>query len=250
MNPPAAPDPLTPVPPERGAAPPGRLRRLGPTSVLTLVSIFVPPLGMLLFVSHLNEVAEPLRHSGWGPLICVAVFTLVGGLSLLPTVVLSVFAGWAFGFATGYATALLGFAGAAYLGYRISRATAGRNVVEAVEADPRWRAVHRALLGGGWGRTFGIVALLRLPTVPPFGATTVALAALNVRAWPFLLGTVVGVMPRTAGYVWLAATTLKTFDPHAADSWAMPAVWTGVTVAVLAVVTVLARRALRTLTAE
>jgi uncharacterized membrane protein YdjX (TVP38/TMEM64 family) len=85
------------------------------------------------------------------------------------------------------------------------------------------------------------------PTLPPFAATTVALAALHVRAWPFLLGTMAGIMPRTAAYV-LLASRAERFDRNVASGWQMLAIWGGLTVVVVALLTVIARRALAKLT--
>ena len=229
--------------------PPPRRPRLGPAGLLALATLVVPPLGAVLLLANARQWADPLRQSPWGPALAVAAFSVVGGFALLPTVALSIFAGWAFGFALGLPTAVLGFVGAAAVCYAVARRAAGRGVLDAVEADPRWRAVHAAILGGGEGRTFLIVALLRLPVVPPFGATTVALAALKVRVRPFLLGTAVGVVPRTAGYV-LLASRMTDLNFAAGDDWAMLAVWGAVTVAVIGTITVLGRRALRRLTAE
>ena len=242
---PDGPVPLTyESPPERR----GRLRDLGPAGLMSLGALLLPPVGGVVLLSQLDRFAEPLRGSGWGPVLCTVGFMVLGGFALLPTAVLAVFAGWAFGFDVGFPVAVAGFVGAAVIGYPVARRFSGRSVVETVDADPRWRAVHRALLGGGSTRTFWIVTLLRVPTLPPFAATTVALAALHVRFWPFLLGTAAGVAPRTAAYVVLAARAER-LDYSVAGGWQMLAVWGGVTLAVVALLTVIARRALTRLTA-
>jgi uncharacterized membrane protein YdjX (TVP38/TMEM64 family) len=215
---------------------------------MALISLLVPPLGALVLLGFL----EPLRNvvRAWpvlGPVACVALFCLCAGLALLPTAVLAIFAGWAFGFAAGYPVALAGFTGAAVLGYVVARRASGRRVVDLVAESPRWQAVHRTLLGSGWWRTFWIVALLRLPVVPPFAATTVALAALRCRWWPFAAGTLAGIAPRTAAYVYFAgrARDLALGDVRI-DPW-FTAVSFVTTLAVLVTLGLLARRALRRL---
>ena len=172
---------------------------------MAVVSLLLPPVGALVLLSSLERLRAVVR--GWpvlGPAACVALFCVCAGLAILPTAALAVFAGWAFGFAAGYPVAVAGFTGAGLLGYAIARRASGRRVVNVVDESPRWRAVHRALLGSGWWRTFWIVTLLRLPAVPPFAATTVALASLRCRWWPFVLGTLAGIAPRTAAYVYFA----------------------------------------------
>jgi uncharacterized membrane protein YdjX (TVP38/TMEM64 family) len=231
------------------AARPGWFRRLGPAGLMAAATLVVPPLGAALLLTHLSRWAEPLRQNPWGPALVVAAFSVIGGFALLPTVALSIFAGWAFGFGSGLATTVLGFAGAAGLSYAVARRAAGDEVTAAVEANPRWRVVRRAILGGGGVRTFLVVALLRLPVVPPFGATSVALAALRVPVVPFLLGTAVGVVPRTAGYV-LLASRAGSLNFAAGDDWMLLVRWGLVSVVVIGVITWLGRRALRKLTDE
>lgn len=228
----------------------GWFRRLGPSGLMTIATLVVPPLGAVLLLAQARHWAEPLRQSPWGPPIAAAAFTVVGGFALLPTAALSLFAGWAFGFALGTGVAAAGFAGASWLCYTLARRAAGQGVVDTVEANPRWRAIHRALLGGGAVRTFLIIALLRLPTVPPFAATSVALASLNVRFWPYLLGTVAGILPRTAAYAFLASKFNRPDVEDNAEYMQMLVVWMAVTLVVIGVVTLLARRALKKLTAE
>lgn len=231
-----------------------RFKRFGATGVLGAATLILPFVGLSVLLVYRDRfdasLHDRLQSSPVWALAAVAAFTFLGGFGLLPTAALSVFTGWAFGFGLGCPTAVAGFAGAAWVNYAVARRTAGREVIDSIEAQPRWRAIHRALLGGGPVKTFLIVALLRLPTFPPFGAASVALAALGVRPGPFLLGTAVGVLPRTAAYVAMASQLQPDrFDPSEAGDWWTAAAFGGITLAVLAAVALIARQALQKLTA-
>lgn len=236
-------------PPPRGRI--GRgvafVRRLGAAGPLAVAQLVGPGVGGALLLGTITRVAPAVRHTGWGPPAAAAAFAGLGGAGLMPTAVLSVFAGWAFGFRVGLVTTLLGFAGAAAVSFAYSRWLTGRRALEVVDANPRWRAVHRALLHTGWVRGTLIIALLRLPSLPPFGATTVALAAMRARWGPFLVGTVLGTIPRTAAYVFLASRAER-LNLNAADDWWMLLASSVAALAVLALLTWMARRVLATLT--
>ncbi|HEX8913574.1 MAG TPA: VTT domain-containing protein [Humisphaera sp.] len=232
---------------------PGRRGRgLGATGLMAAAAVVIPltAAGVLAAVGKrewADEVRGRLHDSpaGWAAL--AAAYAVIGGFALLPTLSLSLFAGYALGFGAGLPVTVVGFTGAAWISYAVAGRASGPGAIEAVRAHPRWRAVHKALLDCGDRRTTLIVALLRLPTFPPFGATSVALAALNVRRGPYLLGTGIGVVPRTALYVWLASR-LNRFDPHAGEDWVWLIVSAATTLVVLAVVTMIGRHALKRLT--
>src|SRR5207248_704546 len=117
---PAPPVTAEPGGPECGPPRPGRLGRavrfcrgLGAAGPLALIQVLLPGIGGVVLLGTIARVAPLVRHTWWGPPAAVAVYSVLGGAALLPTFVFSVFAGWAFGFAVGLVTALLGFAGAA-----------------------------------------------------------------------------------------------------------------------------------------
>lgn len=237
-------DPAAPAPSVETA---GGFRKLGAAGVMGVISLVVPPIGAVLLLTQLTRFAEPLRDHGWGPYLTVLGFGLLSGFALLPTAALAIFAGWAFHFQTGFPVAVAGFTLASVVGYSVARRFSGRTVVDLIDQHARWRAVHAALLHSGTLRTFLIVLLLRAPSVPPFAMTNVALATLHVRFMPFLLGTAIGVMPRTAAYVWLAARAEK-LDLTDTGGVGMLVVSIGVTLLVLIIITLLARRALARVT--
>ncbi len=142
-------------------------------------------------------------------------FALLGGFALLPTYAQSALGGFAFGVAWGIPAALLGFVGGAVIGYEIARRASGDRVMKLLNEKPQWRAVRDALAGPTRAdglpskhpflRTFGLVALLRLPPNSPFAITNLVMASVQVPRWPYILGTLVGMAPRTAAAVIIGA---------------------------------------------
>lgn len=250
MNEPA---PAEPSPPAELTV--GQLaRRLGGTGVLAVLAFALPPLGAIALLANLNAVGEWLRgHEGWGIALYVAGFVLFTGLALLPTYATAILGGWAFGFATGYSAALAGFVGGAALGYVLARGISGDRVVKLLDERPAWRAVRDALVGSGFWRTLGIVALLRLPFNSPFAATNLLLAAVKTNALAYALGTLIGMAPRTGVVVYVAVQFSSALASDAAEApkpwWWWPAV-VGVGLVVLVIVGLIASRAVARVTGQ
>ena len=170
-----------------------------------LATLLLPPVGGALLIGSLPWLLPYVRHGSVGPIIFVAALALLSGLAVLPTALLSFVAGYAFHFAGGMPVAVAGYAVASLIGYALSGRIAGRHVAKVMVDYPRWRAVHAALLGGSFGKAFTVVMLLRLGSLPPFAMTSYALGSARVALPPFVLGTMVGIIPRTAAFVSLAA---------------------------------------------
>ena len=237
--------------------PPGLPRRLarlvrhsGPATALVVLIWLLPTAGTLALLVVAGRVQSFFdRLAILGPLICVAAFSLLGGTAILPAYVVSVFAGFMFGYGVGLPTTLLAAGGAAMEGFTLSGRVSRGRVMEAIEENPRWHAVHGALVGGGFWKTFLIVALLRMSPVPPFSVTNLALASFHVRRWPFLLGTVAGIFPQSAALV-LVGSRLKELDLRASvvqRPWLLVAGAAALALA-LFIITRLAVRALAKLT--
>ncbi len=176
-----------------------RVRKTGPAAVMVVVLWLLPTLGTLALLAVLSRVQGFIRSlSIFGPAACILVFAVLGGTAVLPAYVVSIFAGFMFDYPVGLVTSLAAAGGAAFLGYALSERVSGRRVMDAIEGNPRWHAIHGALVGGGFWKTVLIVALLRMSPVPPFSVTNLALASFHVRRWAFLLGTVAGIFPQAA----------------------------------------------------
>jgi len=182
------------------------LRRLGPAGPLAVVAASLPALGGFTLLGTLKWSGPWLQaHGGLGLMLYVAGFMVLAGLAVLPTYALAVLGGWAFGLAVGCPAAIGGFLGASAIGYLIARRASGDRVVGIIQEHRKWQAVYEALLGSGFTRTLLIVTLLRLPPNSPFAITNLVLAATRVPPLTYLLGTLLGMSPRTAIAVFVGA---------------------------------------------
>lgn len=226
----------------------GHVRRLGRVSAMTAVAAAMPPVGGMLLLGTLPLVGPWLAEQHVvGVVLYVAAFVLFAGLALLPTYAQAIVGGAAFGFAVGFPAALLGFSGAAALSYALTDRIAGRRMMEVIEANPRWKAVHTALLGSGALRATWLVTLLRLPPLSPFAMVNVVLASARVARGPYLVGTLLGLAPRV-GVAVFAAAAVAQFDPADYRSTLHVAVGIVVSIVVLIVIGHMARRAVQRMT--
>jgi len=223
------------------------VRRLGPAAWLAVGSATMPLLGSFVLFYFINQLGDFLKADRTTGLVMYVVgFALFSGLAVLPTYASAVLGGWAFGFAFGLPAALLGFAGGAFIGYGVSRWASKDRVKAIIDEHPKWLAVRDALIGQGFWRATLIVFLVRLPS-SPFAATNLVLASLKVRFAPFMLGTVVGMMPRTSVTVFLASQIQGALDKDAAEKatpWWLLAVTVVVSVSVLMLFGIIGKRAL------
>lgn len=182
------------------------MRRLGPVGPLAVIAASLPAIGGFVLLGTLTWLAPWLRsHGELGIVLYVLGFAVLAGLALLPTYAQAVLAGWAFGRAAGTAAALCGICGAASIGYLIARRASGDRVVRLIEEQPKWQAVYDALIGSGPGKALLIVTLLRVPPNSPFAITNLVMAACRVRPLTYLVGTLLGIAPRTAVAVFIGA---------------------------------------------
>lgn len=232
------------------------IRRLGPAGPLALVAATMPALGGFALIAYMPTVSAWLAsHQGTGVWIYISAFAVLAGLALLPTYAQAALGGYAFGVGVGVGAALAGFAAGAVIGYEIARRASGDRVMRVLHERPALAAVRDALVKdqgrGSFIKTVGMVALLRMPPNSPFAVTNLVMASVKVPRAAYVIGTVLGMLPRTAAAVWighLVAQSARNFDKgslgEATPNWVY---WGGIglTVAVLVVVMVIADRALK-----
>ncbi len=201
------------------------LKRLGPAAVLGVLWAILPGvLGVTLFVVFRQEVSDWLAAQGSpeGMAIYIGAFMLAAGLGLLPTWVQAVIGGYAFGLWGGFGAAWAGFTGAALIGFAITKLVAGERVEREIESHAKARAVRDALVGAGWVRTTGIVALVRAPFNSPFSIMNLTLCATKTPLSAYMVGTVVGMAPRTLVYAFMGAGMVS-WDKFDKPWWYLPA---------------------------
>lgn len=224
------------------------VRRLGPAGPLTFLVVALPGIGGLVLLGLLTRIAPWLReHTALGLVMYFAGFCLLGGVAILPSYACSGLGGWTFGLAVGFPAAMASLTAAAVVGYLWAKRLAGSQVSDMIQNDARARAVYQALLGSGFWKALLVISLIRVPPVPPFAATNLLLAAARVPLPLYILGTLIGIAPRTAFVVYLFAG-LKTLDFGSFVDVRTFAIKAAVTLGVLAILSYLARHAVARVT--
>ncbi|MBX2852882.1 MAG: VTT domain-containing protein, partial [Phycisphaeraceae bacterium] len=129
-------------------------------------------LGGVVALTLAYRYSDALREGGLG----IGSLLLLGGalgcgLALLPTHVLSLLCGWAFGLPVGLTLALTGATLGSPLGYVIGKRLAGPGVMQMIARNPKGAAVCEAITRSSPTRAFVLIGLLRLSPVVPYGST-------------------------------------------------------------------------------
>jgi len=227
-----------------------RFSDFGKAGPAGLVAATLPLVGGFALMGLTPTIAPWLRDLGpLGLLIYIAVFAITSGLAILPSFAQAALGGYAFGMTLGLPGALAGLVGGALVGYFATRKITGDDGAKGFKKHPKWNIVLNAFFpdrqddgnNRGFLRTFGFIALIRIPSTPPFALTNIALSSIKVDVIPYALGTLVGMLPRTTLICYLGSIiqgelskdiTLKSNRPD----WFMP-VGIGVTLVVLVVLT-------------
>jgi uncharacterized membrane protein YdjX (TVP38/TMEM64 family) len=135
----------------------------------------------------------------WAPLVFALVYILAV-MALVPATTVTLAAGFAFGL-VGLPLAFASATVAAGCAFLISRHLLAGRLKRLVEDLPRSRAVYTAVGEGGWR----IVLLLRLSPIMPFSVLNYALGATELRFWPYVFATAIGIVPVMTLYVYLGA---------------------------------------------
>ena len=226
----------------------GILKKLGLTGVVAVICGTLPIAGSVVLFTYIRTVSSYLRsHDFTGMAIYFIATVFLAGLAMMPTYSVSALAGWAFGVKVGAPLAVVSFTAAAMFAYAIGRLVSGQRAIDVIDSQPKWKAVHRSLLGGSWLKTLGLVTLIRLPPNSPFAVTNLVLSSLRVRPTAYLLGTFIGMAPRTAAVATLGALGGQTFEAPPENRW-FYLVGLGVSVAVVAAIFFIVSRELAKVT--
>jgi uncharacterized membrane protein YdjX (TVP38/TMEM64 family) len=235
----------TPTHPPAGNA----FRRLGAAGPVAIVLSFWPPLGGFVLLATLTKFGPWLREHGNEGLLFYFLFTVaMVGVSFVPTYSCAILAGWAFGFAVGTPLAIAALTVASLIAYAIGRWISRDKVIEVIRERPQWKAIYESMLGSDTGKTMLVVTLLRIPPMSPFAIANFALAAARVRLFPYTLGTLIGIAPRTALGAFAAAQLQQLRFKDVGDRWMAVAGITA-TIVVCVVLGMMANRALKNVTA-
>ncbi len=231
------------------------IKRLGPAAVLGIIACFLPLLGSVVLYWKINVIGQWLRsHETNGIFIYTGAFIVLAGGAILPTYASAILGGWAFGFQAGSIAALVGFTGAAIFGYVVGRMGSKDRVQKIISEKPKWAAIRDAMIGGSFLKSLAIISLVRLPINSPFAITNLVLASVKANPVAYILGTAIGMAPRTLITVYIAADFATRLDPeHAAKESRPMWVWvTGIVsaIVVMVIIGLIANNALKRLTAQ
>lgn len=169
-------------------------------AVLLVVALGVfTSAALLLPLPPLEEIRGLVDGAGWWGPVGFGLGYAALTLAPVPKNLLSIGAGVLFGFGPGllvvYTAAMLGASAAFWLGRGL-----GRDAVE------RFTGIRVAKVEGLLDRHgFAAVVGVRLVPVLPFTAINYAAGLTSLGWWPYLWGTLIGIIPGTASYLALGA---------------------------------------------
>lgn len=182
----------------------------------------------------------------WGPIVFVLGYT-VATVAFIPGSLLTLAGGAIFGLAEGTALVFVGASLGATAAFLASRYWVRGAIERRVAAEPRFAAIDRAVGREG----FKIVLLLRLTPIVPFVLLNYALGLTRVKLRDYVLA-FGGMLPATLLYVYygkvvgdLAQIAAGGNDERGWETHVFTGIGLVATIAVITVVTRIARRALR-----
>ena len=189
-------------------------KELGSLTPIAFVTAFLPMIGSAILILLAHPLGNWLREN-WEigtPLYLLGVLFFCG-LALLPTNVVGIVAGWAFGFDLGIAVLIAGIVGAASISFLIHSRIVGDKLPHVFNTHPKATAIYEALVGQSVWRAALIISLLRLSPAMPFALTNFLMAAARVPLKSFVVGTFVGMLPRSSAVVFVGVGLSElTFD--------------------------------------
>lgn len=195
-------------------------KELGTLTPVAVVSTFLPVVGSSILLATAYPLGYWLREN-WeiGTGLYVFGIFFFCGLALLPTNVIGILGGWAFGFRLGIALLISGIVGAALASFLINSRIVGDRLPDIFGAHPKAKAIYRALLGQSARRTILIIFLLRLSPAMPFALTNFLMASARVPLKSFLIGTFLGMLPRSSAVVFVGAGLSELSFDSREDAW-------------------------------
>jgi uncharacterized membrane protein YdjX (TVP38/TMEM64 family) len=167
----------------------------------TIISSFIT------YILYLNK--DFLTHSTGTDIsifFLIASFTMA--LALTPTTFIAIIAGYFFSW-TGLLGVVISYILASTLGLLLGRALNRAGI----KYSPKSGSKFERLLNNFGDKQFMLIAFARLSPVLPFAMTNVALSAIPLKWKNYLLGSILGMFPRTFLFFWTGknASNIWTF---------------------------------------
>jgi len=186
-------------------------------------------------------IAKVHGAGAWGAVAFAAAY-VIAPLLLLPGSLLTIGAGFLYGGLFGTLLVSPASVLAAAVAFLLGRTALRKRVERRIASDPRLRAIDAAVAEKG----LRVVFLLRLSPVVPFSLLNYALGATRVGFWTYVAASFLGMLPGTFLYVSLGAAATSAVQLKGAHGGPLPLILGVVaTIAAVAVLTLIGRRALR-----
>ena len=112
-------------------------------------AMVMPIIGLSAFIGLIYEISPWLAENpGLGAPAFIFVIAVLSGLAILPTNIVGMTSGWAFGFPLGLITMLLAIGGAVTINFFVSRRLAKGKFDQVISEKPKLNAIHKALTFG------------------------------------------------------------------------------------------------------
>ncbi len=148
---------------------------------------------------ELLHLLEWIRQQGDQAILMFIIVDTIWIVIGMPASILSLGAAILFGFWRGLFAVLIAADIAAVISFFVVRYLARDWLVKRIQAWPKFARVDRAVGKSGWP----IIMLFRLSPVFPFGILNYALGLTGVSFRNYAIGTLIGVIPGTAVYIYL-----------------------------------------------
>ena len=203
------------------------MQEAGAVGILAILWTLLPALLGFTLLYFLGSISSWLAEQGSvGILVYIGFFGISAGLGLFPTYAQAILGGWVFGMFIGIPAAIIAIVLASFIGYLIARVASGNRVQRILQRHSKSEAIRRALIGRSPLRTLGIITLIRIPPNSPFALTNLLIAACGVPLATCLVGTAIGMLPRTALIIIVAAAArsagvdnFEAFMSQGRDPW-------------------------------
>ncbi|GBG88497.1 hypothetical protein CBR_g47968 [Chara braunii] len=211
--------------------------------VMVTASVMLPVEKVLRnFIVWLKNDVGP-----WGPLVLILAY-IPSSVLAIPGSILTLGGGYLFGLPLGFAADSIGSTAGAAAAFLVGRTIGRAYVVSKVRAYPRFTAIATAIELSG----FKIVFLLRLVPMLPFNVLNYLLSITPLNVSTYTLASWLGMMPSTLVLVYVG-TTLKSIqdiihgggEPPSKWKWAFVVVGLLFSVAILSLVTAIAKKSLK-----
>ena len=165
----------------------------------------------LILLANINFAHQWLGSEDFkAAAIFAASYAVLTGLGILPTYAATIVGGWVFGVELGFAACAAGYFGGSTIGFGISKLVCSDHVATWIDSRKRWRIIRKTILEENTFKATGIIALIRLSPSGPFAVTNLVLAACGAGWTEFLIGSSVGIAPRTLFACFMAASASAT----------------------------------------